>query len=110
MTGRRQKTGHSPGSAVIAPADWLITLLEKKSVNPEWIRTGLGHRLLQAPTLAAVDRRPVEECTTDELLTEIVRRALKGMVWPFTGRKQRKCGCRNVIAPARPGSALGRAK
>lgn len=61
------------------PADWLITLLEKKSVNPEWIRTGLGHRLLQTPALVAADRRPVEECTTDELVTEIVRRALRGM-------------------------------
>lgn len=63
------------------PAEWLITLLEKKNINPEWIRTGFGHKLLQVPGEAAdgVGRRPAAECTTDELVTEIVRRALKGM-------------------------------
>ena len=28
-----------------APSDWLITLFEKKRINPEWVRTGLGGRM-----------------------------------------------------------------
>lgn len=71
------------------PSDRLITLLEKKDINPEWIRAGTGNKVLQASDktdndapvfFTALKRRPLQECTIDELLTEIVRCALKNMV------------------------------
>lgn len=66
------------------PSDWLITLFEKKRINPEWVRTGLGGRMAWttdetgvSPASAAVTSRPAAECTTEDLLAEIMRRALK---------------------------------
>lgn len=68
------------------PSEWLVKLFEKKRVNPDWIRSGLGNKILQvieggeakAPdVINVVERRPAQECTTDELVAEIVRRALK---------------------------------
>ncbi len=67
------------------PSDWLMKLFEKKRINPEWIRTGLGGRVVQTtdeagrelPAFTVTERRPAEDCTTDELLAEIMRRALK---------------------------------
>lgn len=70
------------------PSDWLMTLFEKKRINPDWIRTGFGAMLIQdvdsaknaAPAIInIIERRPAESCTTDELLAEIVRRAMKSM-------------------------------
>lgn len=70
------------------PSDWLVKLYEKRRINPEWIRMGQGGKLLQAVDEAerqrpvvvnAIERRPAEECTTDELLAEIMRRALKSI-------------------------------
>lgn len=58
------------------PSDCLIKLFEKKRINPKWIRTGQGEKILQAADEAerqkpivvnAIERRPAEECTTDEL-------------------------------------------
>ena len=73
------------------PAEWLITLLRKKWVNPFWVMTGCGTRLLKptenedglseplAPCARdkAVARCPPEECTTDELMREVVLRVLQ---------------------------------
>lgn len=68
------------------PAEWLLKLFQKKCINPEWIRTGRGGKILQAVDKAerkhpvvvnSIERRPAEECTTDELLAEVIRRALK---------------------------------
>lgn len=67
------------------PSDWLIKLFEKKRISPEWIRSGLGGKIVrttdevekQCPVFTVIERRPAEECTTDELLAEIVCRALK---------------------------------
>ena len=68
------------------PPDWLITLFEKKRINPEWIRTGQGGRTVRStdapgvsPASAAVTSRPAAECTTEDLLAEIMRRALKSV-------------------------------
>ncbi len=70
------------------PSDWLIKLLEKKRISPEWVRTGIGGKEFQASGSAektaplfvtAIERRPSAECTTDELLAELVRRALKSI-------------------------------
>ena len=71
----------------VIPSDWLMKLLEKRRINPEWIRTGQGERSLQAGrgvgriyrNGAAIGRRPADECSTDELLAEILRRTLKHM-------------------------------
>ena len=70
------------------PAEWRVKLFEKRRVNPDWIRTGLGGKILQAVDEAerqrsivpnSIERRPAEECTTDELFAEIMRRAMKSI-------------------------------
>ena len=69
----------------VIPSDWLITLLEKKRINPNWIRYGNGAKYLapadsvQAmPHVARVTEvRPPEECSAQELFNELVRRALE---------------------------------
>lgn len=68
------------------PAEWLVKLFERKRINPDWIRSGTGHKFIQtsfsgenkAPAIMHVVKyRPSRDCTTDELLAELVRRALK---------------------------------
>ncbi|MCL1939914.1 MAG: helix-turn-helix domain containing protein [Desulfovibrionaceae bacterium] len=68
------------------PADWLVALLRLKRVNPEWIMTGQGPRFLQPadykepvePLYVYVKEiRPPEECTIEELIIEIIHRALR---------------------------------
>ena len=68
------------------PADWLLTLLCKKWINPTWVLTGQGARMLQpsehitsVPEKSApiVVRCPPHDCTTDELVQEVVRRAVR---------------------------------
>ncbi len=70
------------------PSDWLVKVFEKKRINPDWIRMGAGSRWLQAssaagempPTVTTViERRSAEDCSTDELIAEVMRRALKVM-------------------------------
>ena len=68
------------------PSDWLITLFEKKRINPEWVRMGQGGRTVRttdetgvSPASAAVTSRPATECTTEDLMAEIMRRALKSV-------------------------------
>ena len=64
------------------PAEWLLQLLRQKGVNPDWILSGQGSRLL-APTdvsntlpVYIKEVRPPEACTAQELVTELVRRSL----------------------------------
>ena len=67
------------------PSDWLVTLFEKMRVNPEWVRTGVGPMRLGIPETREVlphvvrirEVRPPAECTSQELVTELVRRALE---------------------------------
>lgn len=69
------------------PSDWIVKLYEKKRINLDWVLTGLGEKTVRtdaaagsAPaSAAAVEHRPAESCTTDELLAELVRRVLKVM-------------------------------
>ena len=70
------------------PSDWLMKLYEKKRINPDWIRTGVGSKILQfaengegrpPAIINIIERRPAEDCSTDELLAELVRRALKNI-------------------------------
>ena len=70
------------------PSDWLITLWRKKGVNPDWILTGQGARGLQpvdgynleSSTVNCITQiRPPQECSTEDLVNELVRRALKSV-------------------------------
>ncbi len=70
------------------PAEWLIKLLRENQINPDWILTGEGPRVLQPAeyveavkplVVHSVEIRPPEQCSTEELLTEIVRRALQNI-------------------------------
>lgn len=70
------------------PADWLLKILREKGISPDWILTGEGPRTMQAAGYATAEPswpayttgiRSLKECSTEELLTEIVRRALKNI-------------------------------
>ena len=66
------------------PPDWQVKLLRLKGVNPDWILTGEGAKYLgpieseraEPITIYKVKIRPPEECTAQELVNELVRRAL----------------------------------
>jgi len=67
------------------PAEWLIKLLKLKWINPEWILTGEGSQYLKPskyqppehPHVAyLIEHRPPEECSSQELFSELVKRAL----------------------------------
>ena len=65
------------------PAEWLVKLLQHKSINPEWILTGQGSRYLrptddnEATVVRITEIRPPAHCTTQELVAELVRRSLE---------------------------------
>lgn len=66
------------------PADWLIVLLEKKGINPRWIETGNCPRHMQPcdenaalfyKPVVIIKFRPLQECSMEELMQEMIRRA-----------------------------------
>ncbi|WP_302737618.1 helix-turn-helix domain-containing protein [uncultured Desulfovibrio sp.] len=61
------------------PPEWLLTLFHKKGINPEWIKTGSGSKRLgqDGASETRVVVRPPAGCTIEELVAEIIRRALK---------------------------------
>lgn len=68
------------------PSDWLLTLWRKTGINPDWILTGHGPKGLgpiecgettAPPAVYIREIRPPEECSVEELMIEIVRRANK---------------------------------
>ena len=68
------------------PSDWLLALWRKKGINPDWVLTGQGSRGLQPTenppcathhTAYIKEIRPPEECSTEELVFEIVHRAMQ---------------------------------
>lgn len=69
------------------PRAWLAKLLEKKDLNPEWIRSGTGPRHFPPASPAdavpfvpgSADVRPPAECPAQELFNELVRRALQSL-------------------------------
>ncbi len=76
-----KKRGHIPDS-------WLLALVRKRSITPDWILTGQGARFLRHTdddVSAAVqveyrmEIRPPERCAAQELVTELVRRALESL-------------------------------
>jgi len=65
-------------------AEWLLTLLRKKGVSPDWVLTGKGGKFLQetereiaSSVVYVTEIRPPEECSAQELVNELVRRAVK---------------------------------
>ncbi len=67
------------------PAEWRMKLFAKKRVNPEWVICGQGSKYL-VPTDAeqgkphvvrVMEIRPPQECSVQELFTEMVRRVLQ---------------------------------
>ncbi len=66
------------------PADWLLKLLRIQGVNPDWILTGKGVHYLRSaeseepvfPAERVIEIRPPEQCSAQELINELVRRAL----------------------------------
>ena len=68
------------------PSDWLLKLLRLKWVNPDWILTGLGPKKLgpasegnSAKVLYVVKVSPPKDCSSQELVNELVRRAFAEM-------------------------------
>lgn len=68
------------------PSEWLVKLFEKKRINPEWLRTGIGGKFVhlasdeegqEASVMTVIEYRPMKECSTDDLLAELARRTMK---------------------------------
>lgn len=67
------------------PAEWLMKLFEHRRVNPEWVRYGTGTKFLLSAgsdqcmpsVVKIVETRPPEACSSQDLFTELVRRAIK---------------------------------
>lgn len=81
--GIRQSSVSDAKKRRVIPAEWLIKILRDTGVNPEWIMTGQGPRMLQPvdyaeiiapPTVYIREVKPPEECSIEELVTEVVRR------------------------------------
>lgn len=65
------------------PAEWLVKLLRLKGVSPEWILTGFSPQVLGAASIDPdghivylTETKPPAECSAQELVNELVRRAL----------------------------------
>ena len=66
------------------PDNWLVKLLKKKQINPEWTLYGKGAKFLVPADLTYNEPhvvrvtviRPPAECSAQELINELVRRAL----------------------------------
>ena len=66
------------------PAEWLVKLFYKKQVSPLWILNGTGAKYFRPADsetdmphlIKIVEVRPPAECSSQELISELVRRAL----------------------------------
>jgi len=65
------------------PAEWLVKLLRLKGISPEWILTGFGPQKLgpadgepATHVIYLTETRPPKECSAQDLVNELVRRAL----------------------------------
>ena len=68
------------------PAEWLVKLLRLKGINPEWILTGLGPQRLgpadgepATHVIYLTETRPSKECSAQDLVNGLVRRALSNL-------------------------------
>ena len=68
------------------PSEWLVKLFEKKRINQDWIRCGTSARTLipseseqnRPHVVRVTEVRPPQECSSQDLINELVRRALQG--------------------------------
>ena len=65
------------------PSEWLLRLLRTKWINPDWVLTGLGPEKLGSVDEGGSTKifyvakiRPPKDCSSQELINELVRRAL----------------------------------
>lgn len=81
--GIRQSSVSDAKRRQVIPADWFITLLRRKSINPDWVLTGAEPRFLQAVDVAGTWVAPAPEqekgrglarFSTLELVEELVKR------------------------------------
>lgn len=89
LLGIRQSSVSDAQKRGSIPAEWLVKLLRLSGTNPEWILTGQGPRLLApingeaatapAPPGDVMQSSPPEQCTSQELVTELVRRSLAAL-------------------------------
>ncbi|MDR1489182.1 MAG: helix-turn-helix domain containing protein [Desulfovibrio sp.] len=68
------------------PPDWLVKLVLYKLIHPHWVLTGEGPRMLQPVDAMAMPLpklvyrvKPPEDCTVEELVTEVIRRSLENL-------------------------------
>lgn len=89
--GIRQSSVSDAKKRGVIPSDWLLTLLRLHGVNPQWVLRGEGPRLLRPAEMDEEETmfaccpenvRLPEQCSTQELLTELVRRALQDLASP----------------------------
>lgn len=82
VLGIRQSSISDAKRRGVIPPEWLIKLLRTGGTNPEWILTGKAPRLLE-PTNYSVRRgaelRELEGYSSQELMTELVRRAMENL-------------------------------
>jgi hypothetical protein len=81
--GIRQSSISDAKNRRAIPTEWLVKLLRHKSINPEWILLGaepkhLGPATGEPPTriIYLTEIRPPKECSVQELVVELARRAL----------------------------------
>ena len=95
VLGVRQSSVSDAKRRQSIPAEWRVKLFEKKRVNPEWILHGGSMKYLgpadatqSMPHVVRVTEiRPPESCSAQELVNELVRRALEK---PDAGRMQKE--------------------
>ena len=70
------------------PDSWLLRILRATGTHPDWILEGKGEQRARPveymeaaafPPVYVLDIQPPHSCTTEELATEIVKRALKSI-------------------------------
>jgi Bacteriophage CI repressor helix-turn-helix domain. len=86
MLGIRQSSISDAKRRKSIPPEWLLKLLRLTNVHPDWILTGSGPRYMlpseteapakEAHTVRIVETRPPEGCSSQDLINELVRRAL----------------------------------
>lgn len=83
LLGIRQSSISDAKKRNAIPAEWLVKLLRLKGINPEWILTGLGPQRLgpadgepATHVVYLTETRPPKECSAQDLVNELVRRAL----------------------------------
>ena len=86
LLGIRQSSISDAKRRQAIPAEWLIKLLRLKGINPEWILTGCGPQRLgpangeeSAHIVFLTKIQPPQECSAQELVNELVRRALAAL-------------------------------